>query len=413
MSDFISAYLNYVGETETPKIYHRWSCISMLGAYLGRDASLRFGHSNLHPNIYVMLIGTPGARKSTAIRISKRILSLAGYSNFSADRTTKEKFLLDLAGENTSTELNDVLDQNLFGDSASDDDVREMYIACDEFNDFIGNGNIEFISMLGNLWDFEGKYENRIKNGKSVSINNPTISIIGGNTPVNFARAFPAEILGQGFFSRLLLIHGESTGRRITFPAIPDEAETRSIVGHLQRCKQSTFGELQLSAHGKLLVEKIYQGWKPIDDARFDSYSNRRLPHLLKLCLCIAASQSKKAIDEAVVVEANTVLTHAEFLMPKAMGEFGKSRHSDVTHKIMQKLDMTDTPLSLKDLWVMLSTELDRINDLAELVRNLVTADKIFSVNGGFLPKKKAQVEVVNDVVDYSILTEEERNMVK
>jgi hypothetical protein len=99
--DFISAYLDYIGETEAPTLYHRWCALAALGTYLGRQYSLKFGHSNLHTNLYVMLIGVPATRKSTAIKIAKKLMVSAGYSHLSSDRTSKEKFLLDLAGEDT------------------------------------------------------------------------------------------------------------------------------------------------------------------------------------------------------------------------------------------------------------------------------------------------------------------------
>jgi hypothetical protein len=382
----------------------------MLGAYLGRQYSFKFGHAQLNTNMYTMLIGTPGARKSTAIKIAKKIIKAAGYDNISADRSTKEKFLLDLAGEDDMN-AEDILDKNLWGNDTAD--AREMFIACDEFNDFIGNGNIEFISLLGNLWDYEGSYENRIKNGKSVNINNPTISILGGNTPVNFARAFPSEILGQGFFSRLLLIHGQPTGKRITFPVIADISSTAEIVQQLGRIKTLAMGCAEMVPNARLLVDKIYKTYKGIEDIRFESYSNRRLTHLFKLCLIASAGRFGNNITEQDVIWANTVLTHTEYFMPLALGEFGKAKNSDTTHKVMQILYDTNRALSIKDLWAMVSTDMDKVNDLSDMMRNLSAAGKIQAYDGGFLPVRKVAVEVESDTVDYSILTTDEREMTK
>lgn len=409
--NFINNYLDYVGETECPTIYHRWCCISMIGAYLGRQYSFKFGHSLLNTNLYTMLIGTPGARKSTAIKIAKKVIRAAGYDNISADRSTKEKFLLDLAGEDTM-EAEDILDKNIWG-NGTDTDAREMFIACDEFNDFIGNGNIEFISLLGNLWDFEGSYENRIKNGKSVNISNPTISILGGNTPVNFARAFPSEILGQGFFSRLLLIHGQPTGKRITFPAIADISATAEIVQQLGKIKTLAIGCAEMSPCAKALVDKIYKNYKGIDDIRFESYSNRRLTHLFKLCLIASAARFGNSINESDIIWANTILSHTEYFMPMALGEFGKGKNSDTTHKVMQILYDTNKALSMTQIWALVCTDMDKINDLSDMMRNLSAAGKIQAYNGGFLPVRKVAVEVESDTVDYNLLTKEEREMSK
>ena len=420
--NFITQYLEYIGYVETPTFYTRWSCLSMISAILGRQYQFGFGHFNINPNQYVMLIGTSGARKSTAIKVSKKILTLAGYNTISADKSSKEKFMLDLAGVQFDSKgqplakdqsLHDILDSNIWGDDVDNNDAAEMYIACDEFNDYIGNGNLEFISLLGNLWDFEGLFTNRIKNGTSVAINNPTINILGGNTPSSFIRAFPSDTLDQGFFGRLLLIYGEPTGRKITFPVPPSAESTASIVSSLQRVKQCAVGVASASAKVKLLIDKIYKSWGGVDDIRFESYATRRLTHMLKLCLVISAGNYRNFITERDVVVANTILTHTENLMPKALGEFGKGRNSDVTHKVMSILNTTTYAMPLKDLWELVHNDMEKINDLAEMIRNLVAANKVMTVGAGFLPNKKVIEEVNNDMLDYSCLTREEREMVK
>jgi hypothetical protein len=386
----------------------------MVGTFLGRTYSIEHGHFNLQPNLYVMLIGAPGARKSTAIKIAKSIITGAGYKSVSADRSSKEKFLLDLAGEDLYTGDNkqietDLLDRNLWGDDAGG--VNEMYIACDEFNDFIGTGNVEFISMLGSLWDYNGVYTNRIKTGKSVSIKDPTISILGGNTPTNFIRAFPPEILGQGFFSRLLLIHGDPSGRKITFPKKPSIEATNTLIGSLQRLKVSSVGTAKLSRDAEALLDKIYQTDKGLEDVRFESYSQRRFSHLVKLSLITSACDYACTIEARHVVEANTILTHTEKFMPAAMGEFGKSKNSDITHKVMQVLNTAYDPMKVSDLWVHVHKDLEKINELGDILRNLVTANRIITVNGGFLARRALVEEVSNDMLNYDYLTDEERGM--
>lgn len=406
--DFISHYLRFIGKSEAPTLYHRWCAIASLGAFLGRQLYYNFGHQKLHTNLYVMLIGVPATRKSTAIKIAKKSLINCGYETISADRTSKEKFLLDLAREETDN-VEDILSQNIWGSSGSEGDTHEMWIACDEFNDFIGVGNVEFISMLGTLWDFEGKYENRIKSGKSVSINNPTISILGGNTPVNFARAFPPEILGQGFFSRLLLVHADPTGIRITFPKSPSTENILKLREHLVKIKEYCKGEVLLSEKAEILLDKIYKSYKGIDDSRFEHYSGRRFPHLLKLCLIIAASRMSKVIDARDVIVANTILTHTENLMPKALGEFGKSKNSDINHKVLQILNNATQSLSIRDIWKQLSTEVEGIEHLGKVMQSLLIAEKIMNVGGEFLIKKKIMEMEDSDMYDWSILSEQER----
>jgi hypothetical protein len=410
--DFFSRYFNLTAGTETPAFFHRWAAITGLGAFLGRNICFNHGHFPLYPNTYCMLIGSPGTRKSSAIKMMKYLLRQANYQTIAADKTSKEKFLLDLSGAAEDGTLSaaqeiDLNQINIFGDSYDAED-KEMFIAADEFNDFIGLGNHDFISLLGNLWDYNGVYRSRIKNGKSVAVSNPTISILGGNTPTGFALAFPTEILGQGFFSRLLLVYGEPNGRRVTFPPAPCPAAISETVEYLKRIKKECNGVVEATPAAEKLLIKIYTNWEGIDDNRFASYGNRRFTHLLKLILVMVAARIGSKIEEKDIVYANTILAHTEHLMPKALGEFGKAKHSDIAHKVVQVLEASDTVMTIPQIWKHVIQDLEKLTDLADILKNLALAEKVQAVQTGFLAKRRVLKEVNNDIVDYSLLTDEE-----
>lgn len=425
--DFFSQYLSYAKESspETPVFFHRWSMITALGAYLGRQYHFQHGAFVINPNLYTMLIGSPGTRKSTAIKMAKNFLLDAGYNTVAASKTSKEKFLLDLAGETDdsahysgtgyvkkSVDVDKLLDSNLWGDgdSGSTGDA-EIFIAADELNDFMGTGNIEFISLLGSLWDWQGApFTSRIKTGKSISINNPTVSILAGNTPVGFALAFPTEILGQGFFSRILLIYGEPNGIRTAFPSPPDPLRTKQLTEFISAIRLKCHGRAELTDSAKTLLERIYARDARIDDVRFESYYNRRFNQLIKLCLIISAARLSTTITSSDVLYANTILTYTEQLMPKALGEFGKSKNSDVSHKIVQLAESSNTPLTIKDIWKHVGSDLEKLADLQVLLMNLVMAEKLQSVGEGrgFIARKKVMAAQDSTTVDFSLLTPEE-----
>lgn len=408
-TSFLSSYLAYTSDGEVPVTFHRWAALSGIATILERNLFIPHGHSHIYPNQYLMLIGTAGTRKSTAIKLMKSMLVRAGFSQIAAERTSKEKFLLDMLGDESSGSAEDILDKNLFG-GVDDSSVHPMAIMADEANDFFGYNNVDFLSLLGSLWDLDGTYSSKTKTSGSISISNPTVSILSGNTPTGFAAAFPPEIIGQGFFSRLLLIYGEPNGKRIPFPTIPDPHHTTDIVTHLQRIKSYHYGRLDYSDTAKALLSLIYSTPKAIDDLRFDSYYNRRFTHLLKLCIIVAASRLEKEIGEDVVIEANTYLSYAESLMPKALGEFGKSRNSDVTHKILSFIEAHDG-VSLKQIIKLVSSDLDKTSDIGDIIRKLSQADKIQTHSGIFFPVRKKQITDSTGMVDLSYLTQEELNV--
>jgi hypothetical protein len=415
--DLIEDYLTYVRETEPPYIFHRWSCISSIGALLGRSFYLPFGHFRVFPNLYIMFIGDAASRKSTAIKINKELIRRTDYDLFSADKTSKEKFLLDLEGitpdEGVPGEAayDKATAENLWGTSNSFREPKEVFIVADEWNEFAGAGNLEFYTLLGNLWDWDNEsrdYTYRLKNSKSVSIFQPTVSILGGNTPENFARAFPPEIIGQGFLSRMVLVHGVKSERQYTIPLKPSSEPTEKLVSSLRSIRTTTPAEATLSDRAYAMLDKLYRGWKEIDDVRFKSYSNRRFTQLLKLSLILTASRGLTEVVEDVVVAANTTLSASEVVMPRALGEFGKSKNSDVANKVMDVLGKTRKALGLKDIWKQVSNDLEKIDQLAGILQSLLQAEKVMLVTGkGWLPRV-VPVEK-QDFVDWGLLTEEER----
>ena len=413
--DFISRYMEYTLDTEPPAIYHRWAILTALAAYLERDYYLKQGHFNIYPNLYVMLIGGAGARKNTAINIAKHLIKQAGYRTLAPTKTTKEKFFIDLAEQNSSEDIiDDILEQNLFGSNADQgsDKVNTMFIASGEFNVFFGNNILDFLSDLGEMWDYDGPYESKIKNGKSVTIYNPTINILGGNTPATLASSFPSEMIGQGFFSRLLMIWGYRTRPKITFPDDPDANDTQWFINWLKEIKPNGRVRVTYTQGAKKLLDKIYKSAAHIPDPRFESYYNRRFTQLLKLCILCMCSMREEEITEEVVIYANTILTHAEMFMPKALGEFGLAKNSDTTHKVLQVITDAEGPSTIKSIWKVVHHDLENMPKLAEILRNLAEADKIQAIPElGYLPKRKALETSIEKYVDYSLLTDEERGM--
>jgi hypothetical protein len=417
-ANLFDTYFSYVDKTEPPLVFHRWSLLSCLGAYLGRQYRMPFGDFNIHPNMYVMLIGDPGTRKSTAIKLSKKVLGSAGYDKFSAERTSKEKFLLDLEGveddEGGTKDTNAVM-RNLFGDDHIAGDPRECFICADEFNEFVGSGNLEFLSLLGSLWDWDDPaqpFKQRLKTSRSVNIYQPTISILAGNTHAGFAEAFPPQSIGQGFLSRLILVFGESSGKKITFPERPSDAVKQQLTSMFETIRAEVTGEATMTSQARQMLEVIYRNFEGLEDARFKHYSTRRFTHLLKLCLLSSAANLRTEIRAEDVLFANTLLTFTEHKMPNAMGEFGKARNSDVAARIISVLSEAKGPQDVPALWKQVQSDLDKPEDLNKLLAGLIQGGKIqyvartknSNVQGYLIVRKMLSNK--NVYVDYSLLKE-------
>lgn len=409
--DYYQAYLRYAGAgvSEPPIIFHRWGCTSIIGALLGRQFSFPFGHSQIFPNQYITFMGPPGARKSTAINIASKLVKSAGYTRFAADKVSKEKFLIDMNSYDTGMDEEDLAALTL-------DEPAEVFIVAEEFTDFVGSNNMEFLTMLTKLWDCPSEYTNPKIHGASAIINEPTVNILAGNTAQGFALAFPPEALGNGFLSRMLFIQGETTGRKVTFPPPPDELLKEYLVNHLKEIKAKVKGQAYLSHITRSLCDKLYASFVDIDDSRFKHYSTRRFTHLLKLALIIAASDLRTEVREEDCLKANTMLHYAEVVMPKALGEFGKSKYSDVANQILDLLSKAKLPMNMRDIWVKVNKDLSKIQELGEVLKNLLHANKIQVVKvagkEGYLPMHVEKNTWDTDLLVPEWLTQEELGII-
>lgn len=404
-------YFDFVKDTEPPDIYHRWCLITCLAALLGKQAWVPFGQFRIFPNQYIMLIGDPGTRKSTAVKMAKKLLAATGYDKFAAEKTYKEKFLMDLEGaEEEDTEVRGAaVMESVLGESVTLTEPKEVFIVADEFNDFMRTGDLDFHSMLGTLWDWDDEstpYKHRLKNSKSVSVYQPTINLLSGNTHTGFSEMFPPQALGQGFLSRMLLIYSDPSLKRFPFPSMPDEKKKKELVDTLIKIKHLAIGAIEITPKAKEMLAVLYNTYEGFDDIRFTSYFTRRYTHLIKLCMLCAVTRLSKLIGPQDVLLANTILTYAEHLMPRALGEFGKAKNADVSNRIIQMLMRATKPMDLPAIWKHVSSDLDRMDDLGKILSGLNAANKIQWVADprGYLAVRRRLTSPL--YVDFSLLKE-------
>jgi len=408
---FFNNYFEFVGASESPTIFHRWVCISMVGSLLGRNVHIPFGHGKIYPNQYVLLTGGPGTRKGTAIGIGKKLLEKTGYDHFAPNKASKETFwaIMAKSGEVDMDDMNGDIDM-LFQSN-----VSEMYIAQDEFIDFLGLGADDLVTNLTNLWDNLDKFDNPKQTKQDIHKEKPTINILSGATPGGISECFGMLAMSGGFFSRMLFIYGGSTQRKIAFPEPPNRALEKDLVAALSRIRNLK-GEMKLTPKAKAVLTGMYDSYPGIADRRFAYYGQRRFTHLLKLCTIITAMNESMIIDYDDVIFANTMLHLAEQRMPNALGEYGKARNSDVANMIMEVIKNAHAPINIKSIWKQVSTDLNRFSDLTEILNGMREAGKIDvakdSHNGkplGYIPKVDLVTTWPRKYLDYSMLREDEQ----
>ena len=403
IKNFLDSYVEYSSLTIAhPDLYKRWGGVIAISSMLGRRFWIPRGHLKVYPNFYVMLMGEPGTGKGIACDICQGILTEAGYEYFGADRSSKEKFLQDLADGisfNKPNTMDDLLSSHSIGGDGEQTsflstESRECLVIAEEFSDFIGQNNSDFIAFLTKVWSYNGTYRYRLKTGRSVGITDPYLNILGGSSSAAFALSFPPEIIAQGFLARLVLVAGEFTGSRETWPKRPDSALNLAsdLSAFLANIKENCKGEIALTAKALKDLEKLDQEFGGVDDPRFKDYNVRRFTQLLKLCIVHAAARGECILRIEDIEQAHQLLCDTEYLMPKALGSFGKSKNADVSNKILQCLYTATQPVPTTFLWRIVCDDLEKLQDLTDILHKLQYSGRIQSVSGkGWLPKLAAK----------------------
>lgn len=404
MTPLLKDIIKLAENQEAADFSYLWAGLSCLAAQLARNVYIPFGNGKIYPNLYIMFVGDPGKRKSTAIKDLKKRVKAAGYQNICGDKVTMQKYLLDLAGVGEgSIDDSNITEFNL-GITLGTNDYVESYINQDEFSDFIGINNYPFISLLGNFWDIDEPYVYRTKGGQSIEIPSPIVNILGATTPSQFNTIFPPAISEQGFLSRLIIVNIPESKRKIARPLPSDETVIEKVVAGFKAVRKLS-GELVMSDAVWDKLEEIYLTWKPVEDTRFAHYSTRRHTQLLKLCILMACSRMTIEMSVDDVILANTLLTYTEHFMPQALGQFGKNKDGDVSSKIISYL-RSNFPIakSAGEILIPIGTE-TTLKDLPMILNNLVVSDKIvLTSSGNYLPKVPSYKDIKSNHVDWDML---------
>lgn len=419
---FIQKYLEYTKDTESPAIFHTWAGLSAVSACLGQHVYTDFGLGPIYGNMYVVLVGPPGVRKSTAIHWVKDRLKKAVNLNYAPTDTAGQRQGLMAAFCETAENYTDQkrkqheidkafssvfseIPDNIFFDieeqsnntdpldfaipnekivelaeTATDsravvDDKETLFGMYSEFDSLIGQKQREMLTFLINMWDGE-KYEYKLAS-KEHKLHNPRFSFLAATTPSSIAESLPVGSGASGFLSRLILVFSEETTKKIADPQPPDPKICNDIELLLHQIAREVKGCIGRTPEAKVLLEEIYlRGKIQIQDPRFIFYVQRRYSHLIKLCLILAVARQSSMICPIDVHEALAILKYTEVTMHKALGQFGNTPVGQAQQELLDYVAQHGYSIKKPALLTHL-LERFKFPDVEQAINNLMTLNKI------------------------------------
>lgn len=230
---FLQRYQQYAGtRTEAPPIYHEFLGHALLGAVLGRRAYLAWADW-IFPSFIVCLIGPPSHRKSTAIRIARRLLDLADPACLLPESLSKEGFLDALVEQPTRCLM--LSEMETFLGNLSRDYLRG----------FEGDLNQAYDcepALRRQLTNTRGRRTHTTHDGETITeattaanireAHRPFLSIVGAITPAQFEDIVAEKQFRKGFLTRFLLVRG-ALAAPLRRPPGPDHAHETLLAAEL------------------------------------------------------------------------------------------------------------------------------------------------------------------------------------
>jgi hypothetical protein len=358
--DWIAAFLEYSKDVEAPKSYLRWSALSVISAALERKVWLRTGSYTHYPNLFVLLVGEAGIRKSSASGQAVSLLwEVPGIGKLS-NRLNEATLLTELSiiGQRKKVEIGGKLYRTCAGflyASEGSDIFKEMYQ---------GGGVIDILTSLydGGGVDKHGWHENNpwVKSTKKdgfLALHNPLLSFLACTTPASLPKLVSKSEAEGGFGSRtLLVVHKGMVPKRYAWveeghhdiemrlklvedlrtislmkgPYIPDDG-FKELYPELERKHDEALGEKR--AHSLVA-----------------GFLSRKMTHAAKLSQVVAASRrTELKLKASDLAEAWKLLSDLEPTMLEAYGTVGITPEARSRNEVWEYLRKKKLPRFVKN----------------------------------------------------------------
>lgn len=301
LKNWLKAYMEFTEETESPACYHYWVGCSLISAALKRQTFLDFKQYQIYPNLYVILVGPSGARKSTATAIGISIAREVGIKRFS-DKITGAALIRDLSA---AQEKRVTLRNPTMGVGGGDIEFTSpMMIYASELGVFLGHDayGSGVIADLTDLYDCGPEWKKTTVSRGDEIIPQPYVTMLAASTPQTLKDTIPPGAVGQGFTSRILFVWADGRRRRVPIPiyGAGHEMLRKNLVADLKHI-MTLRGEFKFSKDGEALYTKHYnESQEPeeeYEDERLRNYGARKHIHALKLAqICAVARQDDLTI---------------------------------------------------------------------------------------------------------------------
>lgn len=343
LNDWLSAYLKYADNTESPISYHTWCGLSVIGAAMQRKCHFKWGFDILYPNLFTVLIGPSGkARKGVALGLAKEMLQLTSTVAVAPESTSREALIL-------------AMKRNIVNFQEPDSGKIRFHCSIAAFSEelsvLLGQKDIKLLANLTDWYDSKEQWSYETVGRGRDALEGVCVTLVGATAPDWIQSMLPQEAIGGGFTSRVIFVVEEKKGKTVSKPEMEEWRLDlkEQLLRDLERIANMS-GQFYFTPAGERAYREWYEeqdallnkGIQAVDDVRFAGYCERRATHIRKMMMILSASRGNSLeLDLMDFQRAKEILERTEMKMPMTFGGLGKSVLSEATETIMNFIKQT------------------------------------------------------------------------
>ena len=377
--NFIEAYELFASGNEASPTFHKWGAIATLSSVIGRRIWFDQNYYLVYPNMYIVFVGEPGDKKTTALNVSRGLVQKT-ETPISPPSITKEALTLLMSSSNVKSPCNK---------ETTIDNVVVQFSHLSIFASEIvtmlsaGGNPIGMIEFLTDIYDRE-VFDVHTKNQGTDKIIGPYITLLACMTPEQTGQMLKQSIITGGFSRRVVFIYGKSKPVGIPFPVMTEE-QTAAKTFMLERLSKihGWNGAFTMTDEAKEFFAKWYQEkhillTKPNPPA-FKNWLRSKDVMLIKVAMLLVVSEFTfvRIIELRHVQRALAMLDEVEPDLSKIFAGAGKNLGAELAHKIVRYLEELPQKKAVrKQILAALYTE-GNAREIDEALDFLTTTNKV------------------------------------
>lgn len=284
LSDWLGAFLDITAHLESPFEYFQWSGLSTLAAVAQRKIYMESQAFFAFPNMYIVLVGPPGSKKSTAIRAGRKLLQKVPGINLSSDAPSVAGLMQEF------TEI-----------AGAQKDHQSLNAFISEYGSLYENATETMTGFLTAIYDGDADYIKRTRIGGKEHIPFPWLNLLAGTTPTWLGDNLRKSAVEGGLVARTLYVYSEDLILKNPFPKYTKEIkQVEEALIHDLTHISVIYGEFDFEGGEGGDAYQWFSKWYLDREGRFPKVSDNRTAgyyvrkpiHLLKVAMAVSLAKS-------------------------------------------------------------------------------------------------------------------------